>query len=114
MSSPKRLDKYELLQRIGHGGMGVLYLARNPDLDSHVAIKVLRADFSAPDAEERFAREARALARLKHPNIVRIFDFGRADDQWFLVMEYIKGDTLASLLRDRRPLGLDVRLGMFD
>jgi eukaryotic-like serine/threonine-protein kinase len=111
---PKRLNKYEIVERVGHGGMGVLYRAHDPDLDRIVAVKVLRADFSAPDAEERFTREARALARLKHPNIVRVFDFGRADDQWFLVMEFIVGQTLAELIADRAPTTLASRLGVFD
>jgi serine/threonine protein kinase len=114
LARPKRLHKYELLERVGQGGMGILYRAHDPDLDRVVAVKVLRGDFSVPDAEERFTREARALARLKHQNIVSIFDFGRADDQWFLVMEFIAGSTLAELI-DRRTLPrLAERLRIFD
>src|SRR5262249_39066468 len=112
--SPNRLGKYELLKRIGQGGMGVLYLAHDPDLDRDVAIKTIRADFSAADAEQRFTREARALARLKHPNIVRVFDFGQTDDRWYFVMEYIVGPTLADLIERRAPLALEARLTMFD
>ena len=114
VARPKRLHKYELLEQVGHGGMGILYRAHDPDLDRVVAVKVLRGDFSVPDAEERFTREARALARLKHQNIVSVFDFGCADDQWFLVMEFIAGPTLAELI-DRRTLpNLAARLDIFD
>jgi len=114
MARPKRLHKYELLEQVGHGGMGILYRAHDPDLDRVVAVKVLRGDFSVPDAEERFTREARALARLKHQNIVSVFDFGRADDQWFLVMEFVAGSTLAELIDQRTLPRLAARLRIFD
>lgn len=114
VARPKRLHKYELLEQVGHGGMGILYRAHDPDLDRVVAVKVLRGDFSVPDAEERFAREARALARLKHQNIVSVFDFGRAEDQWFLVMEFVAGPTLADLIDGRTLPCLAARLGIFD
>src|SRR5687767_2573259 len=93
-STPRTLGKYELLERIASGGMGVLYAGRNPSLDQRVAIKVLRSDFAGPEAGERFIREARAVSQLKHPNIVRVFDFGEDEDQLYFVMEYVKGETL--------------------
>jgi serine/threonine protein kinase len=110
----KTIGKYELGERIAHGGMGVIFAGRNPSLDQPVAIKVLRADFSAPDAAERFAREARAASRLKHPNIVRVFDFGQDGDQWFIVMERIVGETFDQLAARQAPLTLAERLLLFD
>ena len=110
----KTLGKYELGERIAHGGMGVVFAGRNPSLDQPVAIKVLRADFSAPDAAERFAREARAASRLKHPNIVRVFDFGQDGDQWYIVMERIVGETFDQLGARHAPLTLEERLQLFD
>jgi serine/threonine protein kinase len=114
MSDVKTIGKYELQGRIAHGGMGVVFAARNPSLDQPVAIKVLRADFTAPDAAARFEREARAASRLKHPNIVRIFDFGQDDDQWYIVMERIVGETFAQLVSRQAPLTLWQRFELFD
>jgi serine/threonine protein kinase len=110
----KRVGKYELGERLGHGGMGVVFAGRNPSLDQAVAIKVLRADFSVPDAAERFAREARAASRLKHPNIVRIFDFGQDEDQWFIVMERIVGETFEQLIARRAALTVAEKLRLFE
>jgi len=81
--------------------MGVLYLARDPRLDRTVAIKVL-SDYSA-ELHERFAREARSAAALKHPHIITIYDVGEDEGRPFLAMEYIDGETLGELIR-RRPL----------
>lgn len=85
----------EILEVIGEGGMGVVYRARQRGLDREVALKVL-ADRVAevPGFAERFEQEARALARLDHPNIVRVHDAGRAGGLFYLVMEYVKGETL--------------------
>jgi len=94
--------------------MGVVFEGRNPSLDQPVAIKVLRADFSAPDAAERFAREARAASRLKHPNIVRVFDFGQDGDQWFIVMERIVGETFEQIVGRGAALAVGERLQLFD
>jgi serine/threonine-protein kinase len=98
---PSRISRYEVLDRLGEGGMGVLYLARDPRLDRTVAIKVL-SDYSA-ELHERFAREARSAAALKHPHIITIYDVGEDEGRPFLAMEYIDGETLGELIR-RRPL----------
>ena len=85
---------------LGGGGMGQVYLARDPRLDRLVAVKLLHA--ATPQGEEadaRFRREARALSRIVHPNVVGIHTFGRGDDAWFLVMEYVDGQSLEALLR---------------
>src|SRR5687768_17661618 len=73
--------------------MGTLYLAQDPALDRLVAIKVIRGDFDDPALRERFAQEAQSVSRLRHPNVVTIFEYGDFDGQPFLAMEYIAGET---------------------
>ncbi|HEX5271712.1 MAG TPA: serine/threonine-protein kinase, partial [Gemmataceae bacterium] len=91
----------EVIELIGQGGMGAVYKARQPALDRLVALKVLpREAGRAPAFAERFGREARALARLSHPNIVAVHDVGKAGDLYYFVMEYIDGVNLRQLLRD--------------
>ncbi|MBK7876287.1 MAG: serine/threonine protein kinase [Planctomycetes bacterium] len=93
----------EVLELVGQGGMGCVYRARHRQLDRMVALKIL-APGTEDDArfEERFLREARALARLDHPGIVRVHDFGRAGARWYLTMEFVEGTTLRALLREGR------------
>lgn len=90
----------ELLELLGRGGMGAVYKARQKNLDRFVALKILTID---PDAEggfgERFQREAQALAKLSHPNIVGVFDFGVIDGLYYFLMEYVDGANLRSLIR---------------
>ncbi len=90
------LPHYELQRQIGLGGMGAVYLARQPSLDRWVAIKVLAPSMAQhPEEEVRFIKEARAMARLMHPHIVAVFDFGRTDaGHLYLVMEYVEGRDL--------------------
>ena len=90
----------EILEQIGHGGMGVVYKARQTELDRIVALKILRPNISN-DANfaERFQREARALAKLNHPNIITIYDFGRKDGLFFFIMEYVDGTNLRHVER---------------
>ena len=89
-------DRYRILRKIGSGGMGEVYLARDEQLDREVAIKVLPPGTLADEtARKRFRKEALALSRLNHPNIAIIHDFGRQNDVDFLVMEYIPGITLS-------------------
>jgi eukaryotic-like serine/threonine-protein kinase len=97
--------RYELLEVIGRGGMGVVYRARDRTLERTVAVKVLPAEF-AEDVTlvERFSREARAAARLSDPHIVAVFDSGRDDDMRYIVMECVPGVSLARLLQERGPL----------
>jgi len=93
----------EILEVLGRGGMGAVYKARQPHLDRFVALKILlrRGPSGEPDSgfAERFTREARALARLNHPNIVAVYDFGQAGGYSFLLMEYVEGVTLRQLLQ---------------
>ena len=97
------LDKYRILERIGAGGMGVVHSARRLSLGDVVAIKSVLPERSSPGNRQRFLREARALARIRHPNVVRVFDFGEAEDRPFMVMEYLDGPTLARVLSSGPP-----------
>jgi tRNA A-37 threonylcarbamoyl transferase component Bud32 len=90
----------EILECLGRGGMGAVYKARQPRLDRFVALKILAPEKqSDPQFAERFEREARALARLNHPNIVTVFDFGEVSGRFYLLMEFVDGLTLRQLLQ---------------
>jgi serine/threonine protein kinase len=109
---PATIGRYELRERIAHGGMGVLYLAFDPVTEREVALKVLRVD--SADLRERFLREARLAARLQHPNIVTIYDVGAHEDQPFIAMEFIAGETLGQLVHRRAPLTLSRRIALME
>jgi serine/threonine protein kinase len=95
----KRLPQFEILELIGRGGMGVVYKARQPQLDRIVALKILPPlDALSPDFVARFTREARSLAKLNHPNIVHVHDFGETDGLYYIIMEYVDGANLRQLL----------------
>lgn len=97
--------RYELVEKIGEGGMSVVWLAHDQKLEREVAIKLLRSHVAGDAAQSRrFHREARALAALAHEHIVRIYDYVSSDEESFLVMEYIAGANLAQTTRDRLPL----------
>lgn len=99
----RRFPQLEILECLGRGGMGVVYKARQPKLNRLVALKILAPERGAdPKFAERFLREAQALARLSHPNIVTVHDFGEADGMFFLLMEYVDGVTLRQWLREGR------------
>ena len=94
-----RLGDYRLLERLDGGGMGTVYLAKQESLDRVVALKVMHAELSAsPSAVERFQREAKALARLKHPNIVAIHAVGEDHGVRYIAMDLVPGRTLDDLL----------------
>jgi serine/threonine protein kinase len=103
MEEPKILNKrYQLLDPLGKGGMAVVYRARDLMLERLVAVKVLREDYSGdPAFQERFRQEAKAAANLSHPNIVTMHDFGLDNGQLFLVMEYVPGTDLKTLIKQR-------------
>jgi serine/threonine-protein kinase len=107
--NPQNIGRYEVVDRIGRGGMGALYLARDPNIDRLVAIKVLHSDLDEPELRARFTREARAAGALAHPHIVTVFDYGEHDGSPFLVMEYIRGETLAKAIARRAPEPLTTR-----
>jgi hypothetical protein len=99
---------YENLELIARGGMGEVYKARHPSLNRTVAIKVLSAFFKDdPGFNKRFAREAKTMAQLRHPNIITIHDFGDQDGLPYIVMEYLTGDTLSQIIAKHERLSLD-------
>jgi serine/threonine protein kinase len=104
-----RLPNLEVIEIIGQGGMGVVYKGRQPLLDRHVAVKLIRTDFGGDeDAQRRFVDEARALAKLTHPYIVSVFDCGKVGDLYYLVMEYVAGTSLRALIAQRAVSHRDV------
>lgn len=100
--TPLLSNRYQLEKRLGTGGMAVVYRATDQMLERTVAIKVLREDFSSdPGFRERFHQEAKAAANLSHPNIVTVHDFGLDAGRLFIVMEYIPGTDLKTILQQR-------------
>jgi len=111
MASEQLLNKrYKLLTPIGAGGMAVVYKAQDLSLGRVVAIKILRDNLTSdPEFLARFQQEARAAANLAHPNIVTVHDFGRDGGRYYIVMEYIEGKDLKTLIKDNggAPLRMD-------
>jgi serine/threonine protein kinase len=94
-----RLAHYRIISRLGAGGMGEVYRARDEQLDRDVAVKVLPASsFDDPTARARLVREARAAAALNHPNICTVYEVGEADGQAYIAMELVEGRTLSAML----------------
>ncbi|MCU0256100.1 MAG: protein kinase [Vicinamibacterales bacterium] len=112
MSPPEVINgRYEVVGTIGVGGMGVLYRARDPWIGGRiVALKLLKDGLDDDEIRTRFKQEASAAGILEHENIVRIFDVGEHEGQPFIAMEYVDGDTLASLIREKVPVPLLKRL----
>jgi predicted Ser/Thr protein kinase len=97
----RQFPQLEILEVLGQGGMGVVYKARQRHLNRLVAVKILPPSVGRdPAFAERFAREAQALAQLNHPNIVQVYDFGRTDEFFYFLMEYVDGVNLRALIRD--------------
>ena len=94
------LSHFRIVEQIGAGGMGVVYRARDEQLDRDVALKVLPNDITDPDRLARFRREARTVAALNHPNIVTLYSVEEADGVRFLTMELVEGQTLNAMLAD--------------
>ena len=94
-----KIPQLEFIELLGQGGMGAVYKARQPELDRLVAVKILPMEIGADsNFSERFSREAKALAKLNHPNIVTVYDFGQLEQQYFIVMEFIDGTELRHLI----------------
>jgi serine/threonine protein kinase/Tfp pilus assembly protein PilF len=102
----QKLGRYMLLDKLGEGGMGVVYAAYDPELDRKVALKILAARISAGGpqaaaaAQARLLREAQAMARVKHPNVITVYDVGTIGDQVFVAMELVDGGTLGRWFRN--------------
>jgi serine/threonine protein kinase len=97
------VGRYVVLDQIGAGGMGVVYKAYDPELDRTVALKLLQGEGGASAFRERLAREAQALARLSHPNVIAVHDVGSFAGVVFLAMEYVDGETLRQWLSAKPP-----------
>ncbi len=108
-----KVDRYVLLDLIGQGGMGRVYLAEDTRLNRQVALKILSPErINNPRAIARFQREARVGAQLQHENLVRIYDFGESSGRYYLVMEFIEGKTIGTMISDQNaiPAATAVRL----
>ena len=116
MSDPRPTmlgERYQVLRRLGTGGMAIVYHARDLNLQREVAVKVLRQDLiTDPAFRKKFLQEARSAANLIHPNIVTVYDFGQDAGTYFMVMEYVQGTDLKSLLRRRGSLLPDEAIEM--
>ena len=100
-----KIDRYVLLDMIGQGGMGRVYLAKDSRLNRRVALKILSPErVNNPRAIQRFQREARVGAQLQHENLVRIYDEGEANGKCYLVMEFIEGKNLGALIAEHGPM----------
>ena len=114
------LGRYHIVERLGEGGMGVVFRANDPRLERDVALKVLKQDaLHDEDSKRRFRLEARALSQLLHPNIATLFDFDSDRGVDFLVLEFVPGESLAHTLRNgplpetrARAIALDVSEGL--
>jgi serine/threonine-protein kinase len=111
----KTLGRYRLVERIGQGGMAEVYKAFQPALDRYVAVKVLHPFLLEEDgARERFSREARAVASLRHPNIVQVFDYDNEGEIYFMVMEFIDGPNLKQVLLQQAQQGKRLDMARID
>src|SRR4051812_13792303 len=106
-----RIGKYDVLSKLGEGGMGVVYKAKDPLIDRIVAIKKMTGTFAEDnEARERFLREARAVGRLQHANIVTIYELGVEGNSPYMVMEFLEGMGLEAVLAARTPLTMVQKL----
>jgi eukaryotic-like serine/threonine-protein kinase len=103
---PEKIGTFEVIRQIGSGGMGAVYLGRDPELDRPVAIKVIREEVHEQEVLDRFFREARAAAALRHANIITVYASGQQDHKPYIAMEYIEGESLSEIIKQRRNLPL--------
>jgi eukaryotic-like serine/threonine-protein kinase len=112
-SFPERIGRYQILERIGRGAMGVVYRAHDAAMGRDVALKVLMTDLEDdPDIRTRFHREAEAAARLSHPNIITIFDVGEDAERFFIVMELLRGAMLKDFLKHADAVPIERKIDL--
>lgn len=104
--------RYEILEKIGIGGMANVYCAKDLKLDRKVTFKVLKEEFIDDDFIKRFSTEAQAVAKLSHPNIANVYDVGNQDDIHYIVMEYVDGYTLKELIKNKVPFSDEEAIGI--
>jgi len=111
----KTLGKYQIIERLGRGGMAEVYKAYHPQLERYAAVKVLHGFLAeGEDFQTRFQREAKAIAALRHPNIVQIYDIDTDDENYYMVMEFIDGGTLKDrLIQAKGPLAIEEMAHIF-
>src|SRR5499427_2057423 len=109
---PAQIGRYQIIERVGQGGMGILYRGIDPVLDREVAIKVMIGDFGddLDQLRPRFQREARAIARLQHRNIVTVFEFAEDEGTPYIVMEFLRGASLSARAKADPPLTMDEKV----
>src|SRR3954463_11477095 len=113
------LGKYQVMERLGRGGMADVYRAYQPGMDRYVALKGMQGHLAEdPNFITRFKREAQTVGNLRHPNIVQVIDFDVQDDEYYMVMEYIQGNTLKAMLQKQGGLpvnqALDIAIKLAD
>ena len=110
----RAIGRYEIVRLLGRGGNGTVYLTYDPVLDRKVALKLIAGSFDDAAAQARLQLEARAAGRLRHPNIVTIFDAGEHEGTPYIAMEYVPGETLRSVIRRRAELPLPRRIELVE
>ena len=109
------IGKYKILEKIGQGAMGEVYKAHDPILNRFVAVKTISAELGADDQlRKRFQREAQSAARLNHPNIITVYDYGEEQGKIYMAMELLDGADLKQAIAKRSSLSLDDKLSVVD
>ena len=111
--NPTRLGRYDLGEKLGEGAMGLVFKARDTVLDRIVALKTLPFEGATDEIQQRFRREAEAIGRMDHPNVVKVFDLGETDGRLFMAMELLDGDDLRRLIEVATEIPLTERLRIF-
>jgi serine/threonine protein kinase len=113
-SLPSHIGNFEVLRQLGSGGMATVYLGRDPELGRQVAIKVIREEIRDQEVLDRFLREARAAAALRHPNIITVYASGEYDHQPYMAIEFIDGESLAEIIHSKRTLPLSDKISYLE
>ena len=113
-SLPSHIGNFEVLRQLGSGGMATVYLGRDPELGRQVAIKVVREEISDQEVLDRFLREARAAAALRHPNIITVYASGEHNHQPYMAIEFVDGESLAEIIRSKRTIPLSDKISYLE